>query len=136
MTKVEAVGAEALASAIGRLDVTVEHREILLRSVKNATHLWIGTHGETILCFFGLNPPTLLSDTAYLWLHSTPAMCKHSIPLMRHAIRSAKEWLDLYPHIVGHGHSNNPRSIRWLRLIGATFGEPTGSVIPFEIKAA
>lgn len=136
MTKVEAVGAEALASAIGRLDVTAEHKEILLRSTRNSSHLWLGTHDETILCFFGLIPPTILSDTAYLWLYCTPAMAGHTVPLIRHSIRAARDWLNIYTSIVGHGHIDRPRSLAWLRMIGAEFGEPTGPVIPFEIKAA
>lgn len=135
MTKVEPIEAVALAEVIGGLDVTAEHREILLRSVKNATHLWIGTHYETILCFFGLNPPTLLSDTAYLWLYSTPAMQGRTVSLIRHSKRAVQEWHSLYSCIVGHCHCDKPRSLAWLRMIGAEFGEPTGSVIPFEIRA-
>lgn len=136
MTKVEAIGNEALAAVIiDRLEVSAEHKEILLRSTKNSSHLWLGTHDETILCFFGLIPPTLLSDVAYLWLYCTPSMQGHTIPLIRHSKRAVHDWLSIYTSIVGHGHVDKPRSLAWLRLIGATFGEPTGSVIPFEIRA-
>jgi len=135
MTKVEAVETDALAAVIRGLGIAPAHEEILLRSTKNSTHLWLGTHDETILCFFGLIPPTLLSDVAYLWLYCTPYMCGHTIPLIRHSRRAVRDWLNIYPHIVGHGHSDRPRSLAWLRLLGAEFGEPTGSVIPFEIKA-
>lgn len=136
MTKVEPIDSTALATVItDRLDVTAKHKEIILRSVKNSSHLWLGTHDEAVLCFFGLIPPTLLSDTAYLWLYCTAEMRGHTIPLIRHSKRAVREWLALYDHIVGHGHVDKPRSLAWLKLIGAEFGEPTGSVIPFEIRA-
>lgn len=136
MTKVKAIDNEALSVVIiDRLEVSAEHKEILLRSVKNSSHLWLGTHDEIILCFFGLIPPTLLSDTAYLWLYTTTAISGHTIPLIRASLRVRSVWLSLYSSIVGHGTANCPRSLAWLRLLGAEFGEPTGSVIPFEIKA-
>jgi hypothetical protein len=135
VTKVEPISGEELAAAIATIDATPEHKEILFRSVKNSSHLWIGTNDETILCFFGLIPPTLLSDTAYLWLYCTADMQGHTIPLIRHSKRAAKKWLELYDCIVGHGHVDKPRSLAWLRMIGAKFGEPQGSVVPFEIRA-
>jgi hypothetical protein len=135
VTKVEAIDNDALASIINTLDVATEHKEILRRSVKNSSHLWIGINDETVLCFFGLIPPTLLSDTAYLWLYCTADMQGHTIPLIRHSRRAAKEWLELYDCIVGHGQVDKPRSLAWLRMIGAKFGEPTGAVVPFEIRA-
>jgi hypothetical protein len=135
MTKVEPVDSASLAAAITALDVTADHKQILLRSTKNSSHLWIGTNDETILCFFGLIPPTLLSDTAYLWLYCTADMQGHTIPLIRHSKRAVKTWLELYDCIVGHGHIDRPRSLAWLRMIGAVFGEPQGAVIPFEIRA-
>lgn len=138
MTSVQSISSKDMSALISSElgpKLTPEHIEILQRSVRSSSHIWIGEHNGELLCFFGLIPPTILSDTAYLWLYNTEAMAGHTIPLIRHSIRARRDWLELYPRIVGHGRVGNDRSLAWLRLIGAEFGEPTGPVVPFEIRA-
>lgn len=100
-----------------------------------ATHLWIGSIGGEVVCAWGLVPPTLLADEAYLWLYSTPAVADHKFLFVRYSQRVIEEMLKLYPNIVGVTDINASDSIRWLKWLGAKFGEHSGKYISFHIVA-
>ncbi len=89
-------------------------------------------HGK-LCCAWGLIPPTLLSDHAYLWLFSTDAVEEFKFIFVRHSQRAIEEMLAEWPSIYGYCEISKPRSIRWLRWLGAEFGEPTKSFRPFRI---
>lgn len=112
-----------------------DHRAILNRSIYNSSNIWLGEEDGRVLCFWGLIPPTILSDIAYLWLYTAPELVEHKFLLVRHSQKAVKEMLKLYPTIVGHGQNGNDRSLAWLRWMGAEFGKPQGRLIPFEIRA-
>ena len=42
--------------------------------------------------------------------------------------------LEQFKSIVGVVLMGNKRSIRWLKWLGAEFGEPNGKLIPFTIR--
>lgn len=106
------------------------------RAMRNSSHVWIGLEGPNrIVAAFGLIAATTLSDSAYLWLFTT----EHMTPcyaFVRQSKRLIAEMLELYPTIVGHGSVGAERSLRWLRWLGAEFGEPQGPFLPFTIKAS
>jgi len=88
-----------------------------------------------IACVWGLIPPTLLSNKAYLWLLTTDIVAEHKFLFVRHSQRYVEEALKQYPIIVGDCLIGNASAMRWLRWLGAEFGEPDGGRIPFMIKA-
>lgn len=100
-----------------------------------ATHLWIGEINDKIACAWGLVPPSLLSDEAYLWLYSTSAVDEHKFIFVRYSQRLIEEMLKIYPTIVGVTDAKASDSIRWLKWLGAKFGEPIGKYLPFTIIA-
>lgn len=100
-----------------------------------ATHLWIGSVEEKLICAWGLVPPTLLADEAYLWLFSTPSVSEHKFVFVRYSQRVIEEMLKIYPKIVGVTAINAKDSIRWLKWLGAKFGEPQDAYLPFTIVA-
>ena len=112
-------------------------RQIMHRSMHNSTRVWIGCHNNKVACFWGLVPPTLLSDRAYLWLYTTPDLDAHIFLLVRHSQRMVEQMLEEFPIIVGHCGINDRKAIRWLKWLGAQFGDPPefGAFIPFIIKA-
>jgi hypothetical protein len=112
------------------------NRDTMHRAVFNSTFVWIGEHNGEIFGFWGLIPPTLFSDRAYLWFYSTEHLCKCIIPFIRHSRRVTTELLEHYSILVGHGRIDAPKSLRWLAWCGAEFGEPQGPLIPFEIRGA
>ncbi len=110
-------------------------QSVMYRFMCDSLWVWIGKKDDEVLCFMGLIPPTLLSDRAYLWLQTTPAMQDHVFTFVRHSQLLLAEMLKEFPLIVGHCEASQTKSIRWLRWLGAEFGTPIGRAIPFEIRA-
>ncbi len=111
-------------------------QETMRRTIGNSSHTWAGAQDGKIVAFWGLIPPSLLSDRAYLWMFHTPHLQEHVFVFIRHSQRVVQDALDLYPILCGHALVDNARAIRWLRWLGADFGEPIqGKLLPFEIRA-
>lgn len=107
-------------------------QDAMTRSLRNSPAAWIAYHADIPLAFAGVIPPTLLSDTAYLWMYTTPSFAEHRLVCLRHSHRLIADALRCYPILVGHCSA---RSHHWLHWLGATFGEPQGHHIPFRIEA-
>lgn len=88
-----------------------------------------------IACIWGLIPPTLLSDSAYLWLLTTEIVAEHKFLLVRHSQRYIEEALKVFPTIVGDVLVGNEPAQRWLKWLGAEFEQPVHGRIPFAIRA-
>ncbi len=106
-------------------------RDCMYRSVE----VRVGMLDGVIACAWGLIPPTILSDTAWLWLITTDIVAEHKFLFVRHSQRYIEEALKEYPNIIGSAEVKNWSARRWLRWLGAEFGEPEGKMIPFIIKA-
>lgn len=112
-------------------------QETMKRTMNNSSRVWMGFDGAQVLALWGLIPPTLLSDRAYLWLFTTPALVGHEFIFIRHSQRAVQAMLEEFSLIVGNTLCNNERAIRWLRWLGAEFQETEMSgVLHFEIRAA
>jgi hypothetical protein len=102
---------------------------------------WTGLiHPSGIACIWGLVSPTVLSDSAYLWLLTTPVVDDHKFTFVRHSQLVLDRMLEDFPTIVGHVLADQTRSKRWLKWLGVTF-EPSiqaGSthLTPFKLRRA
>lgn len=85
-------------------------------------------------CLWGLIPPSLLSDKAYLWLFATDVANDHTFLLARHSRMIVEEMLEEHPILIGHCHLEDTRAHRWLKWLGAEFGFPQNKGIPFTIR--
>lgn len=88
-----------------------------------SSEVWTGYVDGNLICCWGLIPPTLLSNQAYLWMHSTPAIRDHQFLLVRHSQRIIEHVLTQYDKIVGDCLVDAADSIRWLKWLGAEFYE-------------
>lgn len=95
---------------------------------------WVGRVDGELACIWGLIPPTLLSQQAYLWLYTTKIVEKHQFLFVRHSQRRMEEMLDEYPLIVGNCDANEKRSVRWLKWLGAEFVAKEGRRLAFQIR--
>jgi hypothetical protein len=97
--------------------------------------IWVGLIDEQLACIWGLIPPTLMSNQAYLWLYTTDVIKEHQFILIRHSQLVMEEILKRYKSVCGHVVLGNgdSKSVRWLRWLGAKFGEPEGRGVPFRI---
>jgi hypothetical protein len=111
------------------------NQDTMSRAFGNSVWVWIGDVDGEVFGFWGLIPPTLLGDRAYLWFMHTEALGRHIFRFIRHSRQVTAELLDHYPILVGHGKSDDARSLRWLRWCGAQFGATAGALVPFEIRS-
>ena len=123
-----------LISGLSEGKLTTNEVEIFNRFVSISTMMCAGSVDGRLLCLWGLVPPTLLSDQAYLWLHTTEAAAEHEFVLVRRSQIELAKMLKKFPRIVGHCKLGAAQSIRWLKWLGATFGETDGQLIPFVIR--
>ncbi len=133
--RLDSVDAYALISADHLAMLPSIDQESMHRAIMNSQQVWLGSKDDIILAVWGLISPTLLSDVAYLWLFTTKHFIGHEFMLVRQSQRSVQDMLRTYSAIHGHGAVDNPRSLRWLRWLGATFSEPQGKFLPFTIRA-
>lgn len=122
------------ANVSGTLSEEDKHQ--LHRCLSLTNDLWVGMCDDELLAAWGLIPPTLLSNRAYLWLYTTPHVGDHTFVFVRQSQRALENMLHLYPIIEGHTRATAEDSIRWLKWLGAKYGEPqSNGLIPFEIRA-
>lgn len=136
--KVEIVNAIDIPfSAVLRLKdmATEEGYNITRKCYEMSEERWVGVADNVVACVWGLIPPTLLSDRAYLWLYHNDLVEAHKFRFIRHSQVQMKEMLKRYPNIVGHCLINNVNGKQWLRWLGAEFSSPEGQCQPFRIKA-
>ena len=134
---VEKIGRGEVMDLISQVEdgsLTENDKETFRRCVEQTTQVWIGLADGKLVCIWGLIPPTLLSDTAYLWLYTTEAIKGHEFLFVRHSQIAVKAMLKLYPTITGITKIGNEQTLRWLKWLGAEFGEPNGLILPFTIR--
>lgn len=103
--------------------------------LKVSVFTWVGKVDGKVACVWGLIAPSVLSDTAYLWLLTTDLVDEHKFMFIRWSQRYIEKMLVIYPHIIGNADTRFPNNIRWLKFLGATFAEPEGFGVPFQIRA-
>ena len=109
-------------------------RQIIMRFTRCCSNLWVGMVDQDVLCIYGLIPPSLISDTAYLWLQTTEKLQEHIFTFVRNSQIVVKDMLEVYPEIIGDCRIEDLRAQTWLKWLGATFGQPTETHIPFVIR--
>lgn len=123
---------EALANSKAQLVAGAERKLDYLAMLSQ--YVWVGRINGEIVCAFGVIPPSVLSSTAYLWSVTTEAVEEHKFIFIRYSQRMIEKVHREFPRLIGHANPNNPKSIKWLRWLGAVFGEVTDKGIPFVIE--
>lgn len=124
---------ELISSSIGHT-LDSKSMSILQFCQSMSSEMWTGYVDGNLICCWGLIPPTLLSNQAYLWMHSTPAIRDHQFLLVRHSQRIIEQVLKRYEIIVGDCQVGAKDSIRWLKWLGAEFADNHGPYRSFVIR--
>ena len=99
-----------------------------------SNQVWLGMCDDKIACVWGLIPSSMISNRAYFWLLTTDIVEQHKFLFARHSQIVMEDALKDYEIILGHVNINNERSKRWLKWLGAKFGEPIEGFLPFYIR--
>lgn len=100
--------------------VGLDKDRIVADAVIKADYAFTAFVDNEIACMWGIHRPTMLSDTAYMWLVTTPLVEQHAFMFARRSqiyLRGLKEHFSL---IQGHVDARFKRSIRWLGWLGFT----------------
>ena len=106
----------------GQLAVIVHRwpeREAIIECARLADPLFIALLGPTLLGFVGFIPGSTLSDTAYVWVHTTIGASEHPLAVARLARRWLPTFHSRYPNLRGHCFTAPARN--WLRTLNARF---------------
>jgi hypothetical protein len=133
MTRIKEVTAPEARGLLTGVDFDEIGRKTMEFCLLMSTHIWAGFINDKLACIWGVIPPSLMSDQAYLWLYTTDVIKGHEFLLVRHSQMVIEDVLDQYPSIVGHAIIGSDKSIRWLKWLGAKFGPPQGVALPFRI---
>lgn len=132
-----------------RKDMNIDIREVIRRSpvaaVEGAQDIMnecmfrsvevrYGLLDNEVACMWGLIPPTLLSDAAYIWLLTTDIVAENKFLFIRHSQRWVESALETYPRLIGDCMVGNDQAVRWLKWLGAEFDQPIAKRIPFTIR--
>lgn len=123
--------ARDLVKAIG---LTEANETTMASCLKLSSDVWVGLVDDILACIWGVIPPTLMSNQAYLWLYSTELIAEHQFTFVRHSQLVVEELLKHYELITGVTDPTADRSKRWLKWLGAKFGEPSDGQLPFIIR--
>lgn len=129
-------------------DVTVDFAEVVRRSpvaeqpralehllsfTKSSAYTYVGFIDGKVACIYGLMPPTLMSNRAYLWLLTTETATEHKFIFIRHSQLCVEAILREFDVIIGETNPQDARAMRWMRWLGATFEYTGKPLIPFCI---
>lgn len=104
----------------------------LFHCVELSNDVWVANVDGNLVCVWGLITPSLLSDKAYLWLHTFS-----DLPLLTFVRRSREviaEMLKRHPNIVGQCLNDNYKARRWLKWLGAEFSHNYGGMSTWLIQ--
>ena len=132
--RVDALDKSVLISQMLGPNILGRYAEMMDFCLKLSGEVWSGyVDGELIACW-GLIPPSVFSTTAYLWMWHGDGVAEHQFLFIRRSQIEVERMLQRYETITGHCEVVNTSGIRWLRWLGAVFGEPVGAALPFTIR--
>lgn len=115
-------------------NMTLAETTTIICCMRMSSIVWEGKVDDVIACIWGLIPPSLMSNQAYLWLYTTDLINEHRFLFVRHSQRMIEIMLKEYPIIVGHTHVESTQAIRWLKWLGAEFTAKEGQRLAFTIQ--
>lgn len=76
-----------------------------------------------LLVIFGVVPLTLHQGVSP-WMLATDAIEKHGVVIYRETHKHVQAMIDRYGYLLNYVHSENIKSIRWLKWLGFTIHNP------------
>lgn len=99
--------------------------------LRGSEQIWAGLADGRLVVVWGLLPPTLLSDEAYLWSYATEEVSRCRKTFVKLSRMAVEQMLNEYPTLWGWCKGQS----RWLQWLGAEFGAQMGEFTLFTIRA-
>lgn len=121
-------------------EVGLDKCQILETAVRKSLYSFCAKVDGEVACIWGIQPNTMLSDSAYMWLVTTPLVEKHSFIFARRSQIYMEGLRNYYADIYGHVDIRFRRSVRWLNWLGFVIGEADESSLsgtflrPFALR--
>lgn len=119
---------------VKRLKLSQKDETTMVDFMNRSKDVWTGSVDGKVACVWGIAPPSLMSNRAYMWLYTTDLVKEHQFTFVRRSQIEVEKLLETYDIIAGHCVAGSKRSMRWLKWLGATFSEPEGDLVPFQIR--
>lgn len=107
------------AASVGK----IENESVVLSAAKLANEILVVMFDNKPICFVGLVPPTLLSDSIYVWMITTNHGEKHPFIFGKYGKQIMQVILCKYRIVFGDCFTE--KSANWLKRIGAEFTSET-----------
>lgn len=98
-----------------------------------SARLYVGFVNGEVLGFYGVIPTSLISNTGYLWLETTPLVEKHVFTFIRTSRIAVQEMLQTYSRLAGQCRVDDEATKKRLAWLGAEFIERIPPYVKFEI---
>jgi hypothetical protein len=116
VTEVPRANRPALADLI---DYRPGEKATMIQCFSLSPEVWVGWADRSVACVWGVVPPTLLSEQAYLWLWAGDIVPEHQFLFIRHSQLVIEKLLKKYSMIVGLTDPEQKKTARWLKWLGA-----------------
>ena len=100
--------------------VGLDKEAIVKSAVNEASYVFTALIDGKPACMWGIYQQTMLSDTAYMWLITTPLVEEHQFFFARKSYIYLAELKLHFRVIQGHVDSRFKRSVKWLKWLGFT----------------
>lgn len=99
-------------------------KEALEISLKESNIALTVEDNGVVVAMFGTCPQSLLGAKATVWMLATDGLDKIKRRFAKNSRRFIEFLLSHYPYLFNYVHTNNVKSIEWLRFCGAKFSPP------------
>ena len=107
-------------------------KDVVETAMKQSTETWVATANGETACIWGLTPRDIMSEEAYIWSLTTDVVRRWPVVFLRCTKIALDEMLKRHSRLVGL--CEDERSIKWLRVLGATLGPDYLGHQTFEIR--
>ncbi len=95
----------------------------LEKALSQCAEAWTGYIDDQIVCMWGIDRGSMLTNSAFIWLVTCKGVDEHSFIFVRHSQRRLEDLKRRYSFIHGIVQADNEQSIRWLRWLGFQLGD-------------
>lgn len=105
------------------LEATPEAVAYLERALLQCAEAWTGYIDDQIVCMWGIDRGSMLTNSAFIWLVTCQGVDEHSFIFVRHSQKRLEDLKKRYSFIHGIVQADNEQSVRWLRWLGFQLGD-------------